>query len=45
MKVLLADDHAIVREGLKHIIQNITTVAVIIEVSNGRDALRTKVLI
>lgn len=39
MKILIADDHSIVREGLKQLITKIDNVCHIDEVSNGVDAL------
>jgi two-component system, NarL family, invasion response regulator UvrY len=38
MKVLIADDHAIVREGVKQIVKSIPEVKLIEEVSNGEEA-------
>jgi two-component system, NarL family, invasion response regulator UvrY len=38
MKVLIADDHAIVREGVKQIVKGLPEVEVIEEVSNGEEA-------
>ena len=40
MKVLIADDHAIVREGLKHIVKRMNDTAAIDEAANGADALK-----
>ncbi len=40
INVLIADDHAIVREGLKHIISNIPNIRVFREASNGDDAMK-----
>jgi len=39
MKVLLADDHAIVREGLKQILKKINASLTVTEASNGQDVL------
>lgn len=39
MKILIADDHAIVRKGLKQLMCDEFPVAVVTEVSNGTDAL------
>ncbi|WP_346858350.1 response regulator transcription factor [uncultured Draconibacterium sp.] len=39
MKVLIADDHSIVREGLKQILKEVISNAVIDEATNGDDAL------
>jgi len=40
MKVLLADDHEIVRTGLKQILDSHKPVSDIYEVSDGKEALR-----
>lgn len=40
IRVLLADDHAIVRAGLKRIVQEAGDMDVVAEASDGRDALR-----
>ena len=40
IKVLLADDHAIVRAGLRRIVQEAGDMDVVAEASDGRDALR-----
>lgn len=40
MKILIADDHTVVREGLKVILSKLTGVAQIEEVTNGTDALK-----
>lgn len=40
MKILIADDHAIVREGVKQIVKTLPEVKQIDEVSNGKDALQ-----
>ena len=39
MKILIADDHAIVREGVKQIVKTLPEVKQIDEASDGRDAL------
>jgi DNA-binding NarL/FixJ family response regulator len=40
MKVLICDDHKIVREGLKQILLQLREVSSIVEAGNGADALR-----
>lgn len=40
IRVLLADDHAIVRAGLRRIVQEAGDMDVVAEASDGRDALR-----
>ena len=40
MKILIADDHSVVREGLKQILRKITEVNQIEETNNGLDALQ-----
>ncbi len=40
IKVLLADDHQIVRDGLRRIIEDANDISVVAEASDGRDALR-----
>ncbi|HET9930746.1 MAG TPA: response regulator transcription factor [Polyangiaceae bacterium] len=40
MKILLADDHAIMREGLRVILERMPSVEVVGETDNGRDAVR-----
>lgn len=40
IKILLADDHNLVREGLRRIIEESEGIEVIAEAENGRDALR-----
>lgn len=40
IRVLLADDHSIVRDGLRRIIEDSGDMEVIAEAANGRDALR-----
>lgn len=39
IKILIADDHAIIREGLKQIISGTPDMAVVAEASNGEDVL------
>jgi two-component system invasion response regulator UvrY len=39
MKMLVADDHSVVREGLKQIIKNVDVFSLIEEVSDGNEAL------
>jgi len=39
MKILIADDHSVVREGLKQILKKLPEVKIIEEVDNGLDAL------
>ena len=39
IKILLADDHSIVREGLRRIIEDSGQMTVIAEASDGREAL------
>ena len=39
MKILIADDHAIVREGVKQIVKTLPEVTLIDEVSEGNEAL------
>ena len=39
IKILIADDHAIVREGLKQIVADTNDMVVTSEASNGREAL------
>ncbi len=39
MKILIADDHAIVREGVKQIVKNLPEIALIEEVADGADAI------
>ena len=39
MKILIADDHTIVREGVKHILKQLPYVTHIEETSNGHEAL------
>lgn len=40
MRVLLADDHAIVRRGLRALLETEPSVSVVAEASDGREALR-----
>jgi DNA-binding NarL/FixJ family response regulator len=40
IKVILVDDHELVRTGIRSLIQNISGVEVIAEANNGRDAVR-----
>lgn len=39
MRVLIADDHTLVRAGLRRLIESFTDVNVVAEASNGREAL------
>jgi len=39
IKILIADDHAIVREGLKQILSQTPDMVVVAEASNGQEAL------
>lgn len=39
MKILIADDHAIVREGVKQIVRGLPEVALIDEAANGNEAM------
>ena len=39
IKLLVADDHAIIREGLKQIIADVHDIVVVDEASNGNEAL------
>ena len=39
MKILIADDHAIIREGVKQILKTLPEVTLIDEVADGNDAL------
>ena len=43
IRVLLADDHTIVRQGLRRLLESQPDMTVIGEVNNGRDALRSAV--
>lgn len=40
IRVLLADDHALVRAGIRALLQNIAGISVVGEASDGREALR-----
>ena len=40
LKILIVDDHAVVREGLKRIIGDTPNLDVMYEASNGDDALK-----
>jgi DNA-binding NarL/FixJ family response regulator len=40
IRVLLADDHTVVREGLRFLLESRDNIAVVGEASNGRDAVR-----
>ncbi|MCA1780088.1 MAG: response regulator transcription factor [Xanthomonadaceae bacterium] len=40
IRIMIADDHAIVREGLKRIIEEDTQLALVAEAANGHEALR-----
>jgi Response regulator containing a CheY-like receiver domain and an HTH DNA-binding domain len=40
MKILIADDHTVVREGLRRILRKITEIKQVDETSNGLDALQ-----
>lgn len=39
LRILIADDHAIVREGLRHILEEIVGLEVAAEAANGREVL------
>jgi len=39
MKILIADDHSVVRQGLKQILQNLSMVTNVEEAQDGREAL------
>ena len=39
IKILIADDHPIVRKGLKDIVEEISDMAVVDEASNGQEVL------
>jgi len=39
-KVLLADDHTIVRQGIKLLLESKESIEVVAEVSNGKDAVQ-----
>jgi DNA-binding NarL/FixJ family response regulator len=38
-RVLLADDHAMVRAGIRSLLEKMTGVEVVVEASDGREAL------
>ena len=40
IRVLLADDHAVIRDGLKALLQRTADIIVVGEAANGRDAVR-----
>ena len=40
IKILLADDHTLVRAGIKNLLQNLSNIEVIAEADNGRETLR-----
>ena len=40
IKILLADDHTLVRAGIKNLLQNLNNIEVIAEADNGRETLR-----
>ena len=40
MRVLLADDHALFREGMKHMLTSLDEVGEIIEVNNYTEAIQ-----
>jgi two-component system response regulator NreC len=40
IKILLADDHTVVREGIRSLLESRNNIMVVGEVSNGRDAIR-----
>ena len=40
MNILVADDHALVRQGIKHVIEKTYPLAVIHETGTGQDTLR-----
>ncbi len=39
-KVLIADDHTLIRAGIRQLLQNISGIEVVAEASNGREALQ-----
>ena len=39
IRVLLADDHAVVRDGLKALLQQAAGISVVGEAANGREAV------
>ncbi len=40
IRVLLADDHALVRAGISALLQSLPEIEVVAEVEDGREALR-----
>lgn len=40
MKILIADDHAVVREGLKRLLRKLTEIKQVEEANNGQEALQ-----
>ncbi len=44
IRVLVADDHALVREGIRHVLDAEPGIEVVAEASNGRDAVELAVL-
>ena len=40
IKVLIADDHTLIRAGIRQLLQNINGIEVVTEASNGREALQ-----
>ena len=40
IRILLADDHVVVREGIRFLLESRDNIEVVGEVSNGRDAIR-----
>jgi len=40
VKIIIADDHTLIRAGIKQLLQNIRGIEVIAEASNGREALQ-----
>jgi DNA-binding NarL/FixJ family response regulator len=43
IRVLVADDHALVREGLKSLLSGASDIAVVGEVANGKEAIRAAI--
>ena len=41
IKVVIADDHALMREGLKHILQTVTDIQICAEATNGFETLQS----
>ena len=41
IKVVIADDHALMREGLKHILQPVTDIQICAEATNGFETLQS----